>query len=138
MNAIQIVGWFFLLASIVVLGLGVIFIIALMRASELERRHLVNNAINEIVIFGIWIAGFAGSIGVLQARPWGRWMLQYFCIVLIALCCLTAFQKGYTAWKAGERSALLGIAIFLIPIVLASIGAIYELHGEAAAAWFAR
>ncbi len=138
MNVIQIIGWFFLVASFVVLGIGVAFIIALMRANEAERRHLVNNAINEMVIFSIWIAGFAGSIGVLQAKSWGRWMLQYFCIVLIALCCLTAFQKGYTAWKAGERSSLIGIAIFLIPVILACAGAIYELQGPAGAAWFAR
>ncbi len=36
MNAVQIVGWFFLLASMVVLGLGVVFIVALMRAPESE------------------------------------------------------------------------------------------------------
>ncbi|MSQ21430.1 MAG: hypothetical protein EXR39_18285 [Betaproteobacteria bacterium] len=138
MNVMLIIGWFFLVTSFVVLGLGVAFVIALMRASEAERRHLVNNAINEMVIFGIWVAGLAASIGVLQGKPWGRWMLQYFCIVLIALCCLIAFQKGYTAWKAGERSSIIGIIIFLFPVILACGGAIYELQGPEAAAWFAR
>ncbi len=138
MNVIEIIGWFFLVASFLVLGIGVMFVLALMRATEAERRHLANNAINEMVIFGLWVAGLVASIGVLQAKSWGRWMLQYFCIVLIALCCLTAFQKGYTAWKAGERASLIGIAIFLIPVVLACAGAIYELQGPAAAAWFGR
>lgn len=138
MNSIEIIGWFFLIASIIVLGLGAVFVMALTRANENARKQLANNVLNEIVIFGIWIAGLAGSVGVLQAQTWGRVILLYFCIVLIVLCLLVAFQRGYTAWKAGERQSLMGIAIFLAPILIACGAAIVELRGAEADAYFSR
>jgi FtsH-binding integral membrane protein len=138
METMQIIGWFFLAASLVALGIGAFLVATLSRTAEDTRRHLAANAWNEAVIFGIWIAGLAGSIGVLRGESWGRFLLQLFCWILIALVGLTAAQRGRLAWKAGERASLLGIGLFTIPIVLACGAAIIELRSPGADAWFRR
>lgn len=138
MQTMQIIGWLFLAVTAIGLLAGAYVVAALSRADDETRKHLAGNAWTEMVMFGIWVAGFAGSIGVLMARPWGRGLLELFCWVLIILCLITAAQRSLHAWRTDQRQALVAIALFMVPIVLACGAAILELRGEAANNWFNR
>lgn len=138
MHTMQIIGWSFLAITLIGLLVGAYLVAMLSRADEDARKHLARNAWTEMVMFGIWIAGFAGSIGVLMGRLWGRGLLELFCWVLIILCVLTGAQKSLHAWRTNQRPALLGIALFIAPVLIACGAAIFELRAEAANTWFNR
>lgn len=138
MHTMQIVGWLFLVVTAIGLVIGAYLVAMLSRSEEDIRKHLANNAWTEMVVFGVWIAGFAGSIGVLLGKPWGRAMLELFCWVMIILCVLTAGQKSLLAWRTHQRPALIGIALFVVPILLACGAAIIELRAQTANSWFNR
>lgn len=136
MHTMQIIGWLFLVVTTIGLLIGAYVVAMLSRADDDIRKHLANNAWTEMVVFGVWIAGFAGSIGVLLGKPWGRAMLELFCWVMIILCLLTGAQKSLLAWRTHQRPALIGIALFIVPILLACGAAIVELRDASANNWF--
>ncbi len=137
MHTMKIIGWLFLVATGIGLLAGAYMVAMMSRAEEDIRKHLARNAWTEMVMFGIWVAGFAGSVGVLMGRGWGRGLLELFCWVMIILCVLTGGQKALHAWRV-HRPALIGIALFVLPIMLACGAAIVELRAEAANSWFNR
>ena len=51
----------------------------------------------------IWAIGLGGAIGVLYRNPWGQWMLQLFCWMLIALAVNALFVWGM--WNAATEPA---------------------------------
>ena len=135
---LALVGWLFTLLSAAALILGTMMIVALHRAGELQRRFLARAAWNDMALFAIWILGLAGGLGVIELRPWGRHILEFFCWTLIALMALSAGTRLFAATRqpAEERGswvgAIAGVTLVAIPILVLCIATIYTLRGDAA------
>lgn len=135
---LALVGWIFTLLSATALILGAMMIVALHRAGELHRRFLAKTAWNDIALFAIWILGLAGGLGVIELRPWGRPILEFFCWTLIALMGLSAATRMYAASRqpAEERGnwvgAIAGVMLVAVPILALCIATIHTLRSDAA------
>jgi hypothetical protein len=135
---LALVGWIFTLLSATALVLGAMMIVALHRAGELHRRFLAKTAWNDIALFAIWILGLAGGLGVIELRPWGRLILEFFCWTLIALMGLSAATRLYAAGRqpAEERGswvgAIAGVTLVAVPILALCIATIHTLRSDAA------
>ena len=136
------VGWLFTIASALALALGALLIVAMHRSGELQRRFLARTAWNDMALFGIWILGLAGGIGVLRMRPWGRDLLEFFCWTLIALVLLSAATRlyGFKHQPPEERvnwiGAVSGVLVVLVPVIVFCAAAIVTLRSDAARAAF--
>ncbi|HTO49869.1 MAG TPA: hypothetical protein VML91_19705 [Burkholderiales bacterium] len=140
---LPVIGWLFTVASVLALAIGALLIVTMHRSGELYRRYLANTVWNDMALFGIWILGLVGGIGVLRLRPWGRDVLELFCWTLIALTLLSAAQRLY-AYKRQPRDehvnwvgALSGVLVVLIPVIAVCAAALVTLRGDAARAAFA-
>ncbi len=128
---LQIIGWLYTVGAAVALGVGVWLTIGLHYSGEDVRKHLAERVLDDSLLFGIWIMGLAGGIGVLLEKSWSRWLLELFCWVLIVLVFLPAFNR----WRAAPppRGLLaLSLALFLLPIVAICAATIFTLRGETA------
>ena len=140
---LPLIGWFFTVASVLALGLGAMLVMALHRAGELERRFLSKTVWNDAALFGIWILGLAGGIGVLALKPWARHILEFFCWTLIVLLALSAATRIYvlSRQRAAERvgwvPAIAGLFVVLIPLVAICAATIVTLRSDAARQAFA-
>ena len=139
---LPVIGWLFTIASVLALAVGALLIVSLHRSGELQRRMLASTAWNDMALFGIWVLGLAGGIGVLRLRPWGRDVLELFCWTLIALVLLSAATRLYALRRMppGERGswvgAVAGALVVLIPVIAACAATLVTLRSEAARAAF--
>jgi hypothetical protein len=130
------IGWFYTVASVLALGLGAGLIMSLHRAGELERRFLSRTAWNDAALFGIWILGLLGGIGVLALKPWARHILEFFCWTLIVLVALSAVTRLYllkrrqTVAPVGWVPAIAGLFVIAVPIVAICAATIVTLRSE--------
>jgi hypothetical protein len=131
------IGWFFTIASVLALGLGAVLVMSLHKAGELERRVLSKTVWNDFALFGIWILGLAGGIGVIALKPWGRHILEFFCWTLIVLVALSAATRLYalkrqrTPEPVGWLPGAAGLSVVVIPIVAICAATIVTLRSEA-------
>jgi len=134
--SLSFIGWFFTLICGAGLIVGCWVILSLHRAGELERRFLGANVLNDTILFGIWILGFAGGIGLLVGKPWSRFVLEFFCWVLIVLVLLSGGTRLYQLKRQSEGpvnwfTALGGVALVAVPILLLCAAAIITLRSPA-------
>ena len=135
---LALVGWLFTLLSAAALIVGAMFIVAMHRAGELQRRFLAKTAWNDMLLFAIWVLGLAGGVGVIGLRPWGRNILEFFCWTLITLLLLSALTRLYAAkgQPPEEREswvgAIAGVTLVLVPLLVLCGATIYTLRSEAA------
>ena len=140
---LPVIGWLFTIASVLALAIGALLIVAMHRSGELYRRYLANTVWNDMALFGIWILGLAGGVGVLRLRPWGRDVLELFCWTLIALTLLSAATRLYAFKRlppnerANWAGAIAGVLVVLIPVIAICAAALVTLRSEAARAVFA-
>jgi hypothetical protein len=140
---LPVVGWLFTVASILALATGALLIMSLHRSGELQRRFLARTAWNDMALFAIWILGLAGGIGVLQMRPWGRDLLEFFCWTLIALLLMSSATRLYALKRLPPEErvswlgAISGALVVLIPVIVLCAAAIVTLRSDAARAAFA-
>jgi hypothetical protein len=140
---LPVIGWLFTIASILALAAGALLIVSLHRSGELTRRFLASTAWNDMALFGIWILGLVGGIGVLRLRPWGRDVLELFCWTLIALTLLSAATRLYAfrrlppEERASWVGAIAGVLVVLIPVITVCAATLVTLRSEAARAVFA-
>jgi predicted permease len=141
--SLAFIGWFFAGFSGLVLAVGATLIMSLHRSGELVRRHLEKSVVNDAALFGIWIFGLAGGIGVIRLEPWGRDVLEFFCWTLIVLAMLSGGMRLQAIKRVATEpvnwfSAVAGVAVVVVPIVLLCAGTIITLRSEAAIAVFTR
>ncbi len=135
---LALVGWLFTLLSAAALIAGAILIVAMHRSGELQRRFLAKTAWNDMLLFGIWILGLAGGLGVIGLQPWGRHILEFFCWTLIALMLLSAGTRLHVAGRQPREErgswagAIAGITLIAIPVVALCGITIYTLRSETA------
>lgn len=137
------IGWLFTLLSVAALGIGAFLIVTMHRAGERSRGFLAAAAWNDMALFGIWILGLAGGIGVLRREAWGRDLLEFFCWTLIALALMSAATRlnAYRRTPREERvnwvGAISGLLVVLIPVIALCAAALATLRSDAGRAAFA-
>jgi predicted membrane channel-forming protein YqfA (hemolysin III family) len=93
------------------------------------RRHLARSVLEDVLLFGIWILGFAGGVGVLLAKPWSRPTLEFFCWVLAVMTLFSVFARLRQALAGESRGTLvLSLALFAGSIVAVCGATIYTLR----------
>ena len=107
---LALVGWLFAVGSGLALGLGIWIIIGLHQSGEDVRRHLAARALDDSLLFGIWILGIAGGIGVLLEKSWSRWR----------------------AAPAPRGMLAISLALFVVPLIAVCVATIATLRGETA------
>jgi hypothetical protein len=128
---LRLVGWLFAAGAGFAIGVGIWLIVGLHYSGEGARRHLAARVIDDSLLFGIWILGLAGGIGVLLEKSWSRWALELFCWTLMVLLFLSAFSR----WRAAPRPRgmlLVSMALFIVPLLAVCIATILTLRGETA------
>lgn len=129
---LTLIGWLYSIACAAALGLGIWLTLGLHYREEGAREHLKARAFEEALLFGIWIMGLAGGVGVLLEQSWSRWVLELFCWVLIALVGMSSFSR----WRvAPPPRGLLAVSmvLFALPVAAFCIATILTLRSETAA-----
>lgn len=128
---LALVGWLFTLASVFALAVGAWLIVGIHLRDDAARKELARRVIDDTVLFGIWILGLAGGIGVLLEKSWSRVVLELFCWVLMVLLCMSVWSR----WRAAPppRFGLtISLALFVVPIIAICVATILTLRGETA------
>lgn len=125
------IGWFYTILSVLALGAGVYIVKALRRQGH-RRLGLLDS-----LLFGVWVLGLAGGMGILLHSPWGVKALEYFCWALIVLMSLSLAQRlGDVRRAARERhvnwiGALAGMLMVALPVYFLCYMTISTLRSEA-------
>lgn len=128
---LSVVGWLFTLGAGLAIGVGAWLIIGLHMSGEGVRKNLAARVLDDSLLFGIWILGFAGGVGVLLEKSWSRWTLELFCWTLMVLALLSAFNRWRVA-PPPRGLLLLSLALFLLPLAAVCVATILTLRGETA------
>jgi hypothetical protein len=129
--SLSLIGWLFTIGSALALILGGWLIAVIHLRDEAARKELAARVLDDTVLFGVWILGLAGGIGVLLDKSWSRLVLELFCWVLMALVSLSAFSR----WRAAPRPRgmlAVSLALFVLPIAAFCVATILTLRGETA------
>jgi hypothetical protein len=110
---LPLVGWMYTVVCAFALLLGAWLIIGVHFSGDEARRQLATRVIDDAVLFGIWILGLAGGIGVLLGKSWSTLVLEFFCWVLIVLVSMTAVSRFRAA---APPRILLGLSLLLFGI----------------------
>ena len=129
---LPVIGWLYTIVSSAALLLGAYIVGGLHLQGEGERRQLLKRVVEDAVLFGIWILGLAGGIGVLLTKPWSRALLEFFCWVLAALTLFSAYARLRAPGAVRRGTLALSIALFILPVLAVCGATIYTLRGEEA------
>ncbi|MCX7962448.1 MAG: hypothetical protein N2653_12895 [Burkholderiales bacterium] len=131
--SVELIGWLYALVCGAALLAGAWIVIAVHLRGD--RAQLAARVVDDSILFGLWLMGFAGGVGLLVGWRWSGPLLELFCWAMGALVLLTA----WTRWRAARppRAGLaLSLALFVVP-VLAVLGAtVATLRSETAPAAF--
>ena len=132
---LALIGWLFTLASGAALLLGIWMIIGVHRSGRIARRQLEARVLDDIVLFGIWILGLAGGVGVLMLKSWAPLVLQLFCVTLTVLIVLSAWNR-LRASTPPRTLLIASLLLFAIPVLVFCVATVLTLRGDAARAVF--
>jgi hypothetical protein len=124
------IGWLFTVVCAAALLLGAYLVVGLHLQGEDTRRQLARSVVQDAVLFGIWILGLAGGIGVLLAKSWSRPLLEFFCWVLTVLTLFSAYGRLRASAPGARGTLVLSLALFVLPILAVCGATIYTLRGE--------
>lgn len=113
---LRLIGWLYVAGCGLAIALGAWLVIGAHLAGEETRRQLAAHVPDDTLLFGVWVMGFAGGVGLLLQASWSYALLELFCWVLGVLATMTA----YTHWRAAPppRGRLaLGLLLFVVPLV---------------------
>lgn len=128
---LSLIGWLFSIASGLALVLGGWLIAVIHLRDDAARKELAARVLDDTVLFGVWILGLAGGVGVLLDKSWSRPVLELFCWVLMVLVTLSAIGR----WRAAPRPRgllALSLVLFVLPIAAFCVATILTLRGETA------
>jgi hypothetical protein len=128
---LPVIGWLTILLSTVAIGLGAWLIIGIhLQGGELKSQ-LAARVLDDTLLFGIWILGLAGGVGVLLGKPWSRVALELFCWALIMLVLMASYSRLRVA-PPPRMQVFMGHLLFLIPIIAYCAATILTLRSETA------
>jgi len=90
---LQVIGWMYTLVCAIALLVGAWLVIGVHFSGHEARKQLASRVIDDAVLFGIWILGLAGGIGVVLGKSWSTLVLEFFCWVLMVLVSMTAVSR---------------------------------------------
>jgi hypothetical protein len=126
---LDLIGWLYTAVCGAALLLGAWMIVAVHLRGD--RKALAARVLDDSLLFGIWLLGLAGGIGVLLGRGWSRPVLELFCWAISIMLLLAAWGR----WRAAPppRAGLaLSLALFVIPILAIAAATILTLRNEVA------
>ena len=132
---LPLIGWVFTLASAAALLVGAWMIIGVHRSNAAARRQLAARVLDDTVLFGIWILGLAGGIGVLLRKPWAPMALQLFCVTLVVLIVLSSWNR-LRASTPPRTLLVASLLLFAVPILVLCVATVLTLRGDSARAVF--
>lgn len=128
---LPLVGWLYAVLSAAALAVGAWIVIGVHLAGEDTRKHLASRVLDDSILFGIWILGLAGGIGVLLEKAWSRPVLELFCWAVSVLLVLVCWQR-FRAAPPPRGNLALSLALFLIPVIVVCAATILTLRSETA------
>jgi predicted membrane channel-forming protein YqfA (hemolysin III family) len=130
---LPVIGWTYTIVCGAALLFGAWIVVGLHLQGEEARRQLARSVLEDVLLFGIWILGFAGGVGVLLAKSWSRPLLEFFCWVLAVMTIFSAFTRLRQSMAAESRGTLvLSLALFAGSIVAVCGATIYTLRSPEA------
>ena len=97
----------------------------------MARKALASRVIDDTVLFGIWILGLSGGIGVLLGKSWSRVVLELFCWALMVLLLMSCWSRLRLA-PPPRITLTLSLALFVLPVVAICVATILTLRSETA------
>ena len=125
--SLSLIGWLYTALSAIALAFGAWLVIGIHFSGEDARRQLGARALEDAALFGIWILGLAGGIGVLRGKSWSGPVLELFCWVLMVLVTLVAVSR-FRAAAPPRATVGLSLALFVVPVVALCGATIYSLR----------
>ena len=137
--SLRFVGWFFTLVPAAALAVGGIILYMMFRSGGLARRYAEESLLSDLTLIGVWLAGLAGGIGVMQGRQWSLWVLEFFCWVLCVMVLLSGATRLLSLHRAGETpakwaAAFFGVTLVALPVLAMCGATIYTLRSDLARA----
>ena len=130
---LPVIGWVYSVLCGAALLVGAWMVVGLHLQGEDARRQLARSVFEDTLLFGIWILGLAGGIGILLLKPWSRPLLELFCWVLAAMTLLSAYTRLRQGFAAENRSTLvLSLALFAGSILALCGATIFTLRSPEA------
>ena len=126
---LPVIGWLYTLVCGSALALGAWLVIGVHFSGEGARKQLASRVIDDAMLFGIWILGLAGGIGILLGKSWSAVVLEFFCWVLMVLIVTTAVSRFRAA---GPPRITLGLSLvlFVVPVLAFCGVTIYTLRAS--------
>ena len=126
---LPVIGWLYTVVCGAALLFGAWIVVGLHLQGEDARRQLARSVLEDLLLFGIWILGFAGGVGVLLHQSWSRPLLEFFCWVLAVMTLFAVFARLREALAAESRGTLvLSLTLFAGSIVAVCGATIYTLR----------
>lgn len=132
---LPLIGWVFTIACAGALLLGAWMIIGVHRSGPDARRRLAARVLDDTILFGIWILGLAGGIGVLREKSWAPLVLELFCWTLAVLVVLSAWNRLRVSTPP-RTLLVVSIVLFAAPIIAVCVATVLTLRSDAARAVF--
>lgn len=128
---LPVIGWLAILLSGTAIGIGAWLIVGMHLQGEEMRQHLAARTLDDMLLFGIWVLGFAGGVGILLGKPWSRVVLELFCWALVMLVMMSSYSRLRAA-PPPRMQIFLGHLLFIIPIFAFCTATIMTLRSDAA------
>lgn len=126
---LPLIGWLYTLVCASALALGAWLVIGVHFSGEDARKELASRVTDDAILFGIWILGLAGGIGLLLGKAWSAVVLEFFCWVLMALIVLVAVSR-FRAAEPPRITLVLSLALFVVPVLAFCGATIYTLRAS--------
>lgn len=114
MSALTFIGWFYTILSLLALFAGM----RIVKALKAQGRKL--SALDSL-LFGVWILGLAGGMGIILRGEWGLNALQTFCwalIVLVAVSLVQRFREALRISRSGMPVNWIGVLAGLLVVAV--------------------
>ena len=124
---LPLLGWLYTLVCGSALVIGAWLVIGVHFSGDEARRQLASRVIDDAVLFGIWILGLAGGIGLVLGKSWSTLVLEFFCWVLMVLVSMTAVSR-FRAATPPRITLGLSLLLFVVPVLAFCGATIYTLR----------
>jgi hypothetical protein len=123
------IGWLYTVVCASALALGAWLVIGVHFSGEDARKQLASRVIDDAMLFGIWLLGLAGGLGILLGKSWSAVVLEFFCWVLMVLVVMAAVSR-FRAAGPPRITLGLSLALFVVPVLAFCGATIYTLRAS--------